>query len=131
MIVIDSSALIAILLDEPERDDFFDRIARSTSNLISSVSLLESNMVMYGRTKSVGTSSLANFLELIDAEIIPFDRDQSQAAVDAFIRYGKGNNPKARLNMGDCASYALAHSRRIPLLFKGQDFAATDVVSAM
>jgi ribonuclease VapC len=131
MIVIDSSALIAILLDEPERDEFFDRIARSTSNLISAVSLLESNMVMYGRTKSIGTSSLANFLHLISAEIIPFDHEQSQAAVDAFIRYGKGNNPKARLNMGDCASYALARSRSRPLLFKGQDFAATDVVSAM
>jgi ribonuclease VapC len=131
MIVIDSSALVAILLDEPERDEFFDRIARSNGNLISAVSLLETYMVMYGRTKSIGTDSFGDFLNLIDAEIIPFDREQAQVAVDAFIRYGKGNHAKARLNMGDCASYALAHSRRVPLLFKGQDFTATDVVSAV
>lgn len=122
---------MAILLDEPERDAFFDRIARSNGNLISAMSLLETNMVMYGRTKSIGTASLANFLQLISAEVIPFDREQSQVALTAFIRYGKGHHPKARLNMGDCASYALAHSRRIPLLLKGQDFAATDIIAAV
>ena len=131
MIAIDTSAIIAILQREPERDQFFERIADAPKRLISAVSLLEAGMVMQGRRGADGLINLHGLLRFIDAEIIPFDRDQSQIAVEAFIRYGRGNHAKARLNMGDCASYALAHSRRIPLLFKGQDFAATDIVSAI
>jgi ribonuclease VapC len=131
MIVIDTSAIIAILQREPERDRFFDRIADAPKRLISAVSVLEAGMVMHGRRGPDGLTNLHGLLRFVDAEIVAFDHEQSQAAVDAFIRYGKGNNPKARLNMGDCASYALAHRRRIPLLFKGQDFAATDIISAV
>jgi ribonuclease VapC len=131
MIVIDSSALIAILLHEPEREQFFDLIAATPTRLVSAVTVMEAGMVAYGRARSPGLAELTDLLGVIDAEIIPFDREQSQVALNAFIRYGKGHHPKARLNMGDCASYALAHSRRIPLLFKGQDFAATDIVSAV
>jgi ribonuclease VapC len=131
MIVLDSSALIAILLHEPEREQFFDLIAATSSRLISAVTVIESGMVAYGRAKGPGLAELTDLLAVIDAEIVPFDEEQARLAIDAFIRYGKGHHPKARLNMGDCASYALAHSRHIPLLFKGQDFAATDILSAM
>jgi ribonuclease VapC len=131
MIAIDTSAIIAILQSEPERDQFFDRIADAPKRLISAVSVLEASMVMQGRRGAGGISNLFGLLRFVDAEIVPFDREQSQVALDAFIRYGKGHHPKARLNMGDCASYALAHSRRLSLLFKGQDFAATDTVSAV
>jgi ribonuclease VapC len=131
MIAIDTSAIIAILQSEPERDQFFDRIADAPKRLISAVSVLEASKVMQGRRGAGGISNLFGLLRFVDAEIVPFDREQSQVALDAFIRYGKGHHPKARLNMGDCASYALAHSRRLSLLFKGQDFAATDIVSAV
>jgi ribonuclease VapC len=131
MIVIDTSALIAILLHEPEREQFFDLIAATSSRLISAVTVIEAGMVAYGRAKGPGLAELTDLLDVIDAGIVAFDEEQARLAIDAFIRYGKGNNPRARLNMGDCASYALARSRSLPLLFKGQDFAATDVVSAM
>jgi ribonuclease VapC len=131
MIVIDSSALMAILLHEPEREQFFDLIASTTTRLVSAVTVIEAGMVAYGRAKGPGLAELTDLLAVIDAEIIPFNDEQARLAIDCFIRYGKGHNPKARLNMGDCASYALAQSRRIPLLFKGEDFAATDIISAV
>jgi ribonuclease VapC len=87
-------------------------------------------MVAYGRAKGPGLAELTDLLAVIDAEIIPLDEERARLALAGFIRYGKGQQVKARLNMGDCASYALARSRSLPLLFKGQDFAATDIVAA-
>jgi ribonuclease VapC len=131
VIAIDTSALIAILLHEPERDTFFDRIADAEARTVSAVTVLEAGLVMFGRLGPAGVSDVLDFLTVIDAEIIPFDAHQAQLALMAFTRYGKGVNAKSRLNMGDCASYVVAKSLNIPLLFKGNDFPETDIIGAV
>jgi ribonuclease VapC len=131
VIAIDSSALIAILMHEPEREIFFDRIADASSRKISAITVLEAGLVMYGRLGPSGVTDVLDFLTVIDAEIVPFDVHQAQLALTAFSQYGKGVNSKARLNMGDCASYALAKTLNAPLLYKGNDFKATDITSAV
>lgn len=127
MIVIDTSAIIAILNAEPERSDFYDAIWSAERRLISAVSYQEAGQVQIGRRGVNGLYDLEDFLALIKAEIVAHDADLAALAVSAFQRYGKGINPAARLNMGDCASYALAISMRARLLFKGDDFPHTDV----
>ena len=131
MIAIDSSALIAILLHEPERDTFFDRIADADARKVSAVTVLEAGLVMFGRLGPSGVTDVLDFLTVIDAEIVPFDAHQGQLALTAFSRYGKGVNSKSRLNMGDCISYALAKALNVPLLYKGNDFPATDITAAI
>jgi ribonuclease VapC len=131
VIVIDSSALIAVLQHEPERDAFFNRIAEAPIRKVSAVTVLESGLVMYGRLGPVGIADLVDFLEFIEVEIVPFDAILANGALAAFTQYGKGVHAKARLNMGDCASYALAKTLNAPLLYKGNDFAATDIVAAV
>lgn len=127
MIVIDTSAIIAILNAEPERSDFYDAIWSAERRLVSAVSYQEAGQVQIGRRGVNGLYDLEDFLALIKAEIVAHDADLAALAVSAFQRYGKGINPTARLNMGDCASYALATSMRSRLLFKGEDFIHTDV----
>ena len=124
--VIDSSALIAILLDEPERAAFERAIEASPLRLLSAVSKLEAGMVMAGRFDAAGASRLDRLLDTYTVTIVPFDDHHAEIARDAFIRYGKGRHP-AGLNFGDCAAYALAIAEAEPLLFKGTDFGATDV----
>ncbi len=130
MIVVDSSALIAILRREQEADGFLQIIAAADGCLMSSVSLLETSMVLAGRTDDA-----ASWLEL-DAlirraaiQIVAQDAELTGEARDAFLRYGKGRHP-AGLNLGDCASYAVAKARSLPLLFKGDDFPKTDLTAA-
>jgi ribonuclease VapC len=84
-------------------------------------------MVMRGRRGPEGLNSLMVVIEGTATQILPFDAGQLQAALEAFERYGKGIHPQARLNLGDCVSYALAKTMNAPLLFKGDDFAATDI----
>lgn len=127
MIVVDSSALIAILDHEEERFRFYDVIAASPRRLVSAVTYQEAGQVMFARRGVNGLYDLQDLLSLIDAEIVPHDADLAAFALDAFQRYGKGINPRARLNFGDCAAYALAKSMNAPLLFKGDDFIHTDV----
>jgi ribonuclease VapC len=122
--VIDSSALIAILFDEPDRLSFERAIRNEPIRLISAVSKLEAGIVLIGRRGSAVPLML--IIESIGAEIVPFDEYQADVARDAFARFGKGRH-KAGLNFGDCASYALAVTQVEPLLFKGTDFGATDV----
>ncbi|MGA7425257.1 MAG: type II toxin-antitoxin system VapC family toxin, partial [Rhodoplanes sp.] len=124
--VIDSSALVAILLGEPDRVRLQGAIEGDAVRLVSAVTKLESGMVMAGRLGEQGAIELQNLLTWIDATIVPFDERQADIARDAFLRYGKGRH-KAGLNFGDCAAYALAIAEAEPLLFKGTDFAATDV----
>src|SRR3546814_9737296 len=97
---------------------------------MSAVGLQEASMVIAG---TQGTSVLWNSLDAFIArsiEIVPFDEVQARLARDAFLRYGKGRHPAA-LNLGDCAAYALAAMRGLPLLFKGADFRHTDIVPAL
>jgi len=122
--VIDSSALIAILFDEPERLELESVINADSLRLISAVTKLEAGMVMVGQRGSA--EPLDRLLATISARIIPFDDHQADIAREAFTRYGKGRH-KAGLNFGDCAAYALAVAEAEPLLFKGTDFSATDV----
>ena len=130
MIAIDTSALMAIANHEPERSRFLEIIAAADHCLISAVTILEVRIVTFGRYGAAGTDRLAEWLATFAPEFVAFDGAQAHAAFAAFKTYGKGINPKARLNFGNCASYALAKSRNVPLLFKGDDFAATDIVAA-
>jgi ribonuclease VapC len=104
-----------------------DAVAR---RLVSAVTLYETSIVMLARAGADGVADLNELLQEISAEIIPFDHAQATAALAAYGRYGKGFDRNARLNLGDCASYALAKGLNAPLLFKGTDFAATDVIVA-
>src|SRR3954470_1016858 len=98
--------------------------------LVSAVTYQEAGHVLIAKAGSNGLYDLEDFLALIKAEIIPHDIHLAAFALEAFRRFGKGIDPKARLNFCDCAAYALAKTMNAPLLFKGDDFAATDVQRA-
>ena len=130
MIVIDSSALVAILRREPEVDRFLQVVAATDYCLLSAVSLLETSMVLVGRTgDGAAWTGLDALMARAGIEVVAQDVEQARLAREAFLRFGKGRHPAA-LNLGDCASYALARSRTLPLLFKGEDFTQTDLVPA-
>jgi ribonuclease VapC len=125
--VIDTSALIAVLLKEPSGEALLDAIGSTAKRVISCVSLLEAGMVLRARS---GEAALAALYELVDelaAEVAAFDEAQAKVAVAAFARFGKGMGQRAQLNFGDCAVYALAALRGEPILAIGSDFAATDL----
>jgi ribonuclease VapC len=131
MIVVDSSALIAILLKEPEKQAFENAIADSDRCVLSAVNAHETATVLRLRHGPAAVEKLWQFLADSEIEIVPFDEAQVREAAIAFNRYGKGIDPKARLNLSDCAAYALAKSMKAPLLFKGEDFAQTDLPSVV
>ena len=131
MIVIETSALVAILNHEPERTAFFQAIIAADRCLVSAVTYQEAGHVLFARHGVNGLYDLEDFLALIKAEIIPHDMHLAALALEAFRRYGKGIDPKARLNFCDCAVYALAKAMQAPLLFKGDDFTATDVQACL
>lgn len=128
--IIDTSAMVAILRDEPDRADLIRQIEAEPDRRMSAVSVLETAMVLEGRSGADAGLDLDLFLERAGVEIVAFTAEQLRIARMAFRRYGKGRHP-AGLNFGDCVSYALATSLGEPLLFKGQDFAQTDVPRAM
>jgi ribonuclease VapC len=131
VIAADSSALIAILRREPEADSSLQVIATEDGCLLSSVSLLETSMVLAGRTGDAASwSELDALIARAAMQVVAQDAGLAEAAREAFLRYGKGRHPAA-LNLGDCASYALAKTHRLPLLFKGSDFARTDLMAAI
>jgi len=127
MIVIDSSAVIAILFHEPEKQAFEDIIAGNDRCVMSAVNVHEAAIILRARHGPAAVGRLWRMLADGAIEIVPFDETQVRAAAIAFDRYGKGIDPRARLNLADCAAYALAKSLNVPLLFKGNDFTATDV----
>jgi len=126
MIVIDSSALIAVLFAEPEKQTFLDIITGGERCVISAVNAHVTAMVLRSRNGAAAVAGLWQLLSDNDIDIVPFDESQTHAAVAAFDRYGKGIDSKAQLNLADCAAYALAKTMNSPLLFKGNDFAETD-----
>ena len=131
MIVIDTSALIAIFRLEPEADAFLKAIVAADGRAMSSVSVLETSMVMSGGAYDAGVfEPLDEFLIEAGIEIAPFDAEHAQMARAGFMRYGKGRH-RAGLNFGDCAAYALAKQRNAALLFKGGDFRLTDATPAL
>ena len=130
MIVVDSSALVAILRREPEADRFLQVIAAADRCFLSAVSLLETSMVLAGRTgDSTAWTGLDALIARAGIEVVAQDAEQARLARAAFLGFGKGRHPAA-LNLGDCATYALARSRALPLLFKGNDFTHTDLLPA-
>jgi ribonuclease VapC len=129
MIIVDSSALIAILLDEPERHAFESIITGGEPCAISAVNAHETATVLRARLGRAAVERLWDLLAASEIEIVPFDEAQMRIAATAFDRYGKGIDPRARLNLSDCAAYALARTKDAPLLFKGNDFTHTDLRS--
>lgn len=130
MIVVDSSALVAILRREPEADDFLRVIAEADVCLLSSVSLLETSMVLAGHSGDAASwTELDALIARAGMHIVAQDAQLAEIARAAFLRYGRRRHPAA-LNLGDCASYALASDRDLPLLFKGDDFSKTDLQAA-
>jgi len=128
--VIDTSAVIACLFDEPERQTFNEAIDADPVRLISVVGVVESSMVLLGRKRSEGLSDLHAFLDDGEIQRVPVDVRQAEIAVDAFRRFGRGRHPAA-LNIGDCFAYALAKATGERLLFKGGDFGRTDIAPAI
>jgi ribonuclease VapC len=123
---LDTSAVLAVLQDEPERIGFVSLIEQAPRRLISTVSVLEAAMVLEGQRGDDAGFDLDLFLQRASIETVAFDAEQLYMARAAFRHFGKGRH-KAGLNFGDCASYALAQWSGEPLLFKGADFTATDV----
>jgi ribonuclease VapC len=131
VIAIETSALIAIFRLEPEADAFLKSLVQAEARVMSALSVLEASMVMSGgAADSAVFEPLDEFLAEAGIEIVPFDAEQARLAREAFLRFGKGRH-KAGLNLGDCASYALAMARSAALLFKGDDFSRTDVTAAL
>lgn len=126
--VVDASALLAILFTEPERRAFSLALNHASSALLSPVNWYEAavNAESYGTPE---VKALESLIQRIGIQIVPIDEGQMQLAHAAWRKYGKGRH-KARLNMGDCFAYALAKHTGEPLLYKGNDFVHTDVKSA-
>jgi ribonuclease VapC len=131
VIVVDTSALLAILNKEPERDRFLDILSSEDRPVMSAVTLYETMLVAGIRRGPGNLDDLAQIVETAEAQVVPFDADQARAAFAAYMRYGKGIHPAASLNLCDCIAYALAKHLGAPLLFKGQDFTATDIDAAV
>jgi len=131
MIAVDTSALVAIVLNEPEAAALLARLRRASRALISPVSVVEARMVVYGRLGHRAAVLLDDLLRLPAFEIVAPGPAEMEAAWAAFIAYGKGGGHPAGLNFGDIFAYAVAKVGRLPLLFKGNDFAQTDIVPAI
>ena len=124
--IVDSSALIAILFNEPDRASLVAKMASASSLSVSAASVLESAMVLEGNRGLGASADLDDLIRRTRMRIIPFDLEQLEIARKAFELYGKGRHP-AGLNFGDCISYALAKWTGEALLYKGADFTLTDV----
>jgi ribonuclease VapC len=131
VIVVDTSAIVAIPLDEPERDAFVGIIDRAGKALISAASVVEARLVVHARRGQRGVVLLDDLLHLPFFEWVAPSPAEAAAAYSAFVAFGKGSGHPAGLNFGDLFSYALAKTRGLPLLFKGDDFAQTDVADAL
>ena len=125
--VIDTSALVAILQNEPERRHFNEAIEEAESCSISSATLVEASIIIESRYGSLGLGDLDLLVSKAEITVVPVDLDQALIARQAFSRYGKGRHP-AGLNHGDCFSYVLAKSLGQSLLQKGADFVRTDLI---
>jgi ribonuclease VapC len=128
--VLDTSALLAILMNEPEIDAFSAAIEADPRRLISAATVVETGIVVERRFGDPGGRELDLLLHRAGCEIVPVDAEQAEIARAAFRRFGKGRHP-AGLNFGDCFAYSLAVVRGEPLLFKGNDFAQTDVARVL
>lgn len=125
MIALDTSAIVAIAMGEPEADAFSREIARRGA-VVSAPTLLETRLVLTSRVKGA-EPFMRGFLAPAEVEPVAFSLEMYRLAVDAFERFGRGRGHPARLNFGDCMSYAVAKHYDAPLLYKGDDFSHTDI----
>jgi ribonuclease VapC len=124
--VVDTSAIVAILQEEPGFEVLLDKLADAPSRSITAVNYMEASIVLITLRGHLAESDLDSFLVDAAIHVIPISVTLAQLAREAFRLYGKGRHP-AKLNLGDCFSYALAKQTGEPLLFKGNDFSRTDV----
>ena len=129
-LVVDTSALMAVLLGEVDAQPFADALSGASNLRMSAPTWLEAALVATARSAGDGYRELTGFLDFVGIEIVPVDQALVEIAYAGWLRYGKGRHP-AGLNYGDCFAYALAKQRGDPLLFKGGDFALTDILSAI
>ena len=130
MIALDSSALVAMILEEPGWE-LLDQIVAENRCIIGAPTLLETHMVLSSFPGIDRFAAITDLQLYATIDIVPFGSQHLEAARTAFERYGKGRNPHSALNYGDCLSYAVAKVEGIPLLFKGRDFLATDIEPAV
>lgn len=128
--IIDTSAISAILFGEVEGPAFLRALASPERKFMSAFTRLETSIVVESRKGNTGAQALAELMATSGIDTVPFDSGQAELALDAWRRYGKGRHP-AGLNLGDCAAYALSRFTGEPLLYKGDDFSRTDVVGAV
>jgi len=128
-VILDASAVIAILLREPGSDQLIDLIGRAPAVGIGAPTLVECGIVVSARLGPKARDLAAAMIREAGVDVIPFADDHGVVAVDAFLRYGKGRH-RANLNFGDCLSYAVATLAARPLLFVGEDFRHTDIEAA-
>jgi ribonuclease VapC len=126
---LDSSALIAILFAEPGYLELIDRILAADHVRIGAPTLVETSLVFAGRRHARGVSQVAALIQELDVTVVPFGEREWEAAVDGFLRFGRGHH-EAALNVGDCLAYAAASAANDSLLFVGGDFALTDITPA-
>ena len=127
--VLDTSALLAILQNEPERRAINEAVEAADTRAMSVAAFVECSIILEARYGPDGVRDLDLYIAKAQVALVPVDAEQGHLARDAFRKYGKGRH-RAGLNFGDCFSYALARSLAEPLLFKGDDFAQTDLVAA-
>ena len=125
--VIDTSALIAILQNEPKSGQLLSKLEQAKALRISAATVTEAGIVMHARYGDAGEMEVDNFINRLTIDVIPLTAEHAELARYAYRKFGKGNH-KAGLNFGDCFSYALAVSLNEPLLFVGDDFSETDVL---
>ena len=128
--VVETSAVLAILLDEPEAAEFAQLIEDDPAPVISAASVLEAGIVLLSRHGPDARDDLQDFLAQGGLQVEPVTAEQAELALDAYQRYGKGRH-RAGLNFGDCFAYALCKATGQPLLFKGQDFSQTDIATVL
>lgn len=129
--IIDSSALIAILFDEPERDKFARAIEAAGVTRVSAATILEASIVADIAREPVLSRRFDELVREANLVIEPFTAEHAAIAREAYADYGKGSGHPAKLNFGDCLAYALAFATGEPLLFKGDDFPHTDIRPAV
>jgi ribonuclease VapC len=125
-VIVDSSALTAVLLREPGYEDVLDHLTGAEPVRVGAPTLVETGIVLTARIGLVGKSLLARLLDESGVDVVDLRREHWTVAVDAFVRYGKGRHPAA-LNFGDCLTYAIARVTAEPLLCVGGDFSQTDL----
>jgi ribonuclease VapC len=125
-VILDTSAILAVFLEEPEGGAFLTRIESEPLVGVGAPTLVETSIVLGTRLGAAGHAELARLVERAVLVVVPFDHRHWQAALDAWLTYGKGRHA-AGLNLGDCLAYATARIARRPLLCKGGDFARTDI----